>query len=108
LQKSSRFSGEFACMDLERRNYRDLDDLDDLDDREDLDLDDLLGTLLPAPRASERPIAIACLRLFTLFPDRPDLSLPRFIFVHSAANFLRCFASVLPSATFRRHQIFLR
>ena len=66
-------------MDLERRNYRDLDDLDDLDDREDLDLDDLLGTLLPAPRASERPIAIACLRLFTLFPDRPDLSLPRFI-----------------------------
>jgi len=30
-------------------------------------------------RASESPIAIACLRLFTFFPDRPDLSFPRFI-----------------------------
>jgi len=26
---------------------------------------------LPARRASERPIAIACLRLFTLLPERP-------------------------------------
>src|SRR5581483_5568210 len=38
-----------------------------------------LGTLSPSLRASERPIAIACLRLFTVLPLRPDLSLPRFI-----------------------------
>src|SRR2546421_1900149 len=36
-----------------------------------------LGTLPPARRASLRPIAIACLRLVTFFPDRPDLSVPR-------------------------------
>ena len=35
------------------------------------------GTLAPERLASERPIAIACLRLFTLRP-LPDLSLPRF------------------------------
>ena len=35
------------------------------------------GTLAPERRASERPIATACLRLFTLRP-LPDFSLPRF------------------------------
>src|SRR5205085_7355961 len=38
----------------------------------------LAGTLAPALRASERPIAIACLRLFTVLPERPLLSVPRF------------------------------
>jgi len=39
-----------------------------------------LGTFAPFLRASERPIAIACLRLFTVppFPPRPDLSVPFF------------------------------
>src|SRR5205823_11652875 len=36
------------------------------------------GTLPPARRACDRPIAIACLRLFTFLPERPDLSVPRF------------------------------
>src|SRR5262249_44999381 len=36
------------------------------------------GTLPPARRACERPIAIACFRLLTLLPERPDLSVPRF------------------------------
>ena len=36
------------------------------------------GTLPPAFRASERPIAIACLRLVTFFPE-PERNLPRFI-----------------------------
>jgi hypothetical protein len=35
--------------------------------------------LPPARRASERPIAIACLRLETFLPDLPERSLPRFI-----------------------------
>jgi hypothetical protein len=35
------------------------------------------GTFAPARRASDRPIAIACLRLFTVLPERPLFSLPR-------------------------------
>jgi hypothetical protein len=35
------------------------------------------GTFLPFWRASERPMAIACLRLVTFFPLRPLLSVPR-------------------------------
>jgi hypothetical protein len=34
------------------------------------------GTLPPARRASESPIAIACLRLVTFFPERPLFSVP--------------------------------
>jgi hypothetical protein len=39
------------------------------------------GTLAPFLRASERPIAIACLRLFTLLPlpPFPDRSVPLFL-----------------------------
>jgi hypothetical protein len=34
------------------------------------------GTLLPAALASDNPIAIACLRLLTLRPDRPLFNVP--------------------------------
>jgi hypothetical protein len=34
------------------------------------------GTVAPSRRASESPIAIACLRLFTLRPERPLRSVP--------------------------------
>jgi hypothetical protein len=34
------------------------------------------GTLAPAALASERPIAIACLRLLTFLPDRPLFKVP--------------------------------
>jgi hypothetical protein len=37
------------------------------------------GTFAPDLRASDKPIAIACFRLVTFFPLRPDLSLPFFI-----------------------------
>jgi hypothetical protein len=36
-----------------------------------------LGTLAPLRRASESPIAIACLGVLTVFPDSPDFSVPR-------------------------------
>src|SRR6266508_306756 len=36
-----------------------------------------LGTFAPARRASLKPIAMACLRLVTFLPERPDLSVPR-------------------------------
>ena len=41
----------------------------------------LRGTFAPFARASDRPIAIACLRLFTLppFPPGPLLSVPFFL-----------------------------
>ena len=32
----------------------------------------------PARRASLKPIAIACFRLVTFFPERPERSVPRF------------------------------
>ena len=35
------------------------------------------GTFAPERRASDRPIAMACLALVTLFPDFPLLSVPR-------------------------------
>jgi hypothetical protein len=40
-----------------------------------------LGTLAPFSRASDSPIAIACLRLLTVppFPPLPDLSAPFFL-----------------------------
>jgi hypothetical protein len=34
------------------------------------------GTFPPERRASERPMAIACFRLVTFFPDRPLFSVP--------------------------------
>jgi hypothetical protein len=44
------------------------------------DDDFFFGTLAPFFRASDRPIAIACLRLFTLppWPDFPRLNVPFF------------------------------
>jgi hypothetical protein len=46
-----------------------------------------LGTFAPAFRAFERPIAMACLRLFTFLPLRPLFSFPRFI---SCISVLTC------------------
>src|SRR5690606_17764671 len=39
----------------------------------------LRGTLPPASRASDKPMAMACLRLLTFRPEPPLLSLPSFI-----------------------------
>jgi hypothetical protein len=36
------------------------------------------GTFAPFSRASDKPIAIACLRLFTVRPELPLLRVPRF------------------------------
>jgi hypothetical protein len=37
------------------------------------------GTLPPSRRASESPMAMACLRLVTFLPDPPLFNFPRFI-----------------------------
>lgn len=39
--------------------------------------DFLRGTFAPERRACDRPIAIACLRLLTFWPERPLFSFPR-------------------------------
>lgn len=55
--------------------------------------DFLRGTLAPFFRASDRPIAIACFRLFTVppFPPGPELSVPFF-------SLRIALATVLPAA----------
>jgi hypothetical protein len=42
-----------------------------------LRLERRFGTFAPERRASDKPIAIACLRLVTLRPERPLRSVPR-------------------------------
>ena len=39
--------------------------------------DFFLGTFLPARRASDKPIAMACFRLLTLLPEPPLFNVPR-------------------------------
>src|SRR5688500_8662748 len=49
------------------------------------------GTLAPDLRACDRPIAIACLRLFTGLPERPLLSVPRLRSCIAFSTFLLAF-----------------
>src|SRR3954449_1953349 len=46
------------------------------------------GTFLPDLRASESPIAIACLRLLTFLPERPLFSVPFLRFFIAPSTFL--------------------
>ena len=65
------------------------------------------GTLPPAFRASERPIAIACLRLRTRVSDPPDLSSPRFISCSARPTFSEAFPrSAWPSCVWASGQGF--
>src|SRR5690349_4889389 len=68
--EEERFDEDFFDDDL-RDDVR--FDVDFFDDDFFFDADFLRGTFAPLARASERPIAIACLRLFTLppLPPRP-------------------------------------
>src|SRR4051812_29599500 len=49
------------------------------------------GTFAPDFRASERPIAMACLRLVTFLPERPLFSVPRFRLCIARLTFLDAF-----------------
>jgi hypothetical protein len=53
--------------------------------------DVFLGTLLPAALASERPIAIACLRLLTFRPERPLFNVPALRFFIARSTFADAF-----------------
>ena len=52
-----------------------------------LDFLAFFGTFLPARRASDNPIAIACLRLLTLRPERPLFKVPAFFFFIARPTF---------------------
>jgi hypothetical protein len=60
--------------------------------------DALFGTFLPLALASDSPIAIACLRLLTLRPERPLFSVPALRFfiarLTSAAAFLEYLGAI--------------
>jgi hypothetical protein len=49
------------------------------------------GTLAPVARASDNPIAIACLRLLTLRPERPLFNVPAFRFFIARPTFADAF-----------------
>jgi len=87
----------FVDLRLEERLVDDfrLDDLRLDEDLRDFFDDFFLGTLPPERRASDSPMAMACLRLFTFLPERPLLSLPRFISCIAFFTFLRDFLPYL-------------
>ncbi len=49
------------------------------------------GTLPPSRRASDKPMAMACLRLVTFLPERPLFNLPRFISCMFSSTFSEAF-----------------
>src|SRR5689334_6871137 len=61
----------FALIGLKGHRYQAICYLEDLDSF-------LFGTFAPFFRASLRPMAMACLRLVTFFPLRPERSVPAF------------------------------
>ena len=56
------------------------------------------GTFAPAFRASESPMAIACLRLVTFFPLRPLFSVPALLLMHGAFHLLARHRTVLSAS----------
>ena len=58
------------------------------------------GTFPPARRASESPIAIACLRLVTFFPERPLFSVPALRSFIALATFCEAFFPYLLAIAF--------
>jgi hypothetical protein len=55
------------------------------------------GTLPPAARASDSPIAIACLRLVTFLPELPLFNVPAFISFITFSTFSDAFLPYLPA-----------
>ena len=61
-----------------------------------------LGTFLPLTRASDRPIAIACLRLLTLRPERPLFKVPALRFFIARLTSVDAFFEYLRAMAFSR------
>jgi hypothetical protein len=79
LRRRFQFAYFFDFADFLEEDFLELVDFLDEDFFEPDDLLDFFaGTFLPFWRASESPIAMACLRLVTFLPLPPLLSVPRF------------------------------
>jgi len=57
------------------------------------------GTFPPSRRASDRPMAMACFRLVTFLPERPDRSVPRFLSRIARSTFAWAFFPYFPATT---------
>jgi hypothetical protein len=62
------------------------------------------GTFFPAALASERPIAIACLRLVTFLPDRPLFKVPALRFFITRSTSADAFFEYFRAMIFSRLQ----
>jgi hypothetical protein len=60
------------------------------------------GTFLPFALASDRPIAIACLRLLTFLPERPLFNVPALRFFIARPTSLDAFFEYLRAIAFLR------
>jgi hypothetical protein len=58
-----------------------------------------LGTLAPAVRASDKPIAMACFRLLTVLPEPPLFKVPRFRLCIARSTFSLAFFPYLAMHT---------
>jgi len=73
-----------------------------------LDEDFFFGTFPPSLRASERPMAMACLRLVTFLPLRPLLSVPFFFSCIARFTLLLAFAPYFrPPEDLRDEELFV-
>src|SRR6185369_6578950 len=64
-------------------------------------LDDFFdGTFAPSRLASESPMAMACLRLFTFLPELPLFSVPRFRSCIARSTFLLAFLPYFEAMSF--------
>jgi hypothetical protein len=64
--------------------------------------DAFFGTFFPSALASERPIAMACLRLVTFLPDRPLLKVPALRFFITRSTSADAFWEYLRAMVFSR------
>jgi hypothetical protein len=87
------FPLDFLAVDFFAEDFRDDDFFAPAFFEADFLDDDFFGTLPPARRASESPIAIACLRLVTFLPERPLRSFPS---LRSCIAFLTLDCAVFP------------
>jgi hypothetical protein len=62
------------------------------------------GTFFPAALASDKPIAIACLRLVTFLPDRPLFKVPALRFFITRSTSADAFFEYLRAMMFSRLQ----
>jgi hypothetical protein len=76
----------FDELDFFDEDFFAVDFFDDFFDEDFFD-----GTLPPSRRASESPMAMACLRLVTFLPERPLFSFPRFISCMFSSTFSDAF-----------------